>query len=65
MLTGVNHRQHSQFLGVMSSFVLVEFLSRNFPAFNLNGKLSVKEDIKFQNFATNESKKDKNLTGIY
>ena len=49
----------------MTSFVLFEFLSRSLPALNLNGKLNIKEDIKFQNFATNEFINDENLTGIY
>jgi hypothetical protein len=61
----IDHRRQSNFLGMISSFVLFEFLSRNLPAFNLNGKLSIKEDIKFQDFATNEFKKEKNLTRIY
>lgn len=44
---------------MISSFVLIELMSRTSPAFNLNGKWSIQEDITFQNFVTNEFKKRK------
>lgn len=44
---------------MISSFVLFELMPRTSPAFNLNGKWSIQEDITFQNFVTNEFKKRK------